>query len=457
MSKIESGSSPIEAQNISRRWLDMDSEHQSHTMKADEKREDEYFTHLKFSDLRTWIYEDELAYQASKAFSIWRLGEIKQLSFLAYAGPTPETQYFMGFDHTRLEHTDQVVKIGEAILRRNNASKEDITLSAIASVLHDVATPALGDAVKKIDPVNLNEEDFWSEGLDEGGRNFIKENGLEMQQIDDVIHNRGIIGQVLDISDRISYVMLDLSQLMTAEHLDTTMSSATDMGYREEIAQVLRQDTNVGSIYRDVVVDFENNDFYFTNPERLRRFIELRALLNKYLYLHPVSQARDMLVVSFVRPYYSFDESETTKLTPKKLRKMTDDQALDFLGEKHPELEESVYGGLGRKASMFLSFEQWYPQFWAMFDSEDEMEARRQELERQGFFIRGSVESKGFNPLTHYKVLTDDGRIIPFKEYDSDCAERIERIMEDTKGYILLWEEKGRDINALTKLELDQD
>ncbi|HYM65460.1 MAG TPA: hypothetical protein VES68_03180 [Candidatus Sulfotelmatobacter sp.] len=457
MSKQESWRAPRDELDLPRRFLDMDSQHQSHTIKADEKREDEYFTHLQFSDLRTWIYDDELAYKASDAFSVWRLGKIKQLSFLAYIGPTPETQYLIGFTHTRLEHTDQVVKIGQAILKRNNASEKDITLSTVSSVLHDKETPALGDAIKKIDQANLNEEDFWSENLGEKEEDFIKSQGLTMEQIDDVIHNRGIIGQVLDVSDRISYVMLDLSQLMSADHLDTTIATAGELGYREEIAQVLRQDTNVGSIYRDVVIDWENNDFYFRNPERLSRFLEIRALLNKYLYLHPISQARDMLVVQFVKPYYSTDESDDTKLTPKRLRKMTDEQAVDFLAENHPELEESVYKSLGRRISMDLTFEHWYPEHWEMFKSAKELEAKKNQVLEDGFFVRGSVESKGFNPLIHYKVLTDDGQVVTFKEYDPNCAARIERIADDSRGHILFWEQKGRDINAQTHAELNLD
>lgn len=48
------------------------------------------FFSLPFSDLRRWIPENDLLLDVQKAFPLGRLGSVKQLSFLSYAGPDHE-------------------------------------------------------------------------------------------------------------------------------------------------------------------------------------------------------------------------------------------------------------------------------------------------------------------------------------------------------------------------------
>ena len=49
--------------------------------------------------------------------------------------------------------------------------------------MHDIATPALGDAAKSIDPDNLDEEKFWHEVLDEKGKEFLRKKGARPSKI----------------------------------------------------------------------------------------------------------------------------------------------------------------------------------------------------------------------------------------------------------------------------------
>lgn len=446
----EQGSIPKDiATQMAQRRLDIDSLHGNHLLSPQPGREDQFFVLHPNSDLERWFYEDEEAYRAFEAFPIWRLQRIKQLSFLAYIGPRPEIQMFQEFNHTRLEHTLTTARIVETIFRRNYAPEPIVTLGVDSSMAHDMATPALGDAAKQLDPESLDEENHWRDVLGDKGKAFLESRGITLQQMDDSIHNRGLVGRVLDIADRISYVMLDLHNLINTTAVIVGQPSDLLLDYRDEIVRVLAQDTNVGSIYRDVVVDWNTEDIYFTNPERLSRFLEIRALLNKHLYLHPVSQARDLRVAQALRPYYSSDESDESMLTPSKLRRMGDEEVLHFLSEKHPELEEGIYRNLGRHTNIFFAFVDWYPQYYERFTTEQELEQRKKELETDNsLVIIGQKTSKGFNPATDLRVMDDDGNIVPFREYDPHCSGRIERIAEATKGHFLYWEDKDRDDRA---------
>lgn len=437
------------ATQMAQRRLDIDSLHGNHLLNPQPGREDQLFVLHPNSDLERWFYEDEEAYQAFEAFPIWRLQRIRQLSFLAYIGPRPEIQIFQEFNHTRLEHTLTTTRIVETIFRRNYAPEPIVTLGVDSSMAHDMATPALGDAAKQLDPESLDEENHWRDVLGDKGKAFLESRGITLQQMDDAIHNRGLVGRVLDIADRISYVMLDLHNLINTTAVIVGQPSDLLLDYRDEIVRALTQDTNVGSIYRDVVVDWNTEDIYFTNPERLSRFLEIRALLNKHLYLHPVSQARDLRVIQALRPYYSSDESDESMLTPSKLRRMGDEEVLNFLSEKHPELEEGIYRNLGRHVNIFFAFVDWYPQYYERFTTEQELEERKKELEADSsLVIIGQKASKGFNPATDLRVMDDEGNIVPFREYDPHCSGRIERIAEATKGHFLYWEDKDRDDRA---------
>lgn len=430
-------------------WLrERESNHFLHKNKGDEQREEEFFARLPNSDLAEWIYRDQEIFKAHEAFPVWRLSSIRQLSFLAYVGPSPDIQLLTPFEHSRHEHTLFAAQIVEKILQRNHADDHTLKLGINVAMVHDQATPGLGDATKKIDPDALSEEDYWYEVMEEKGWEHLRKNGISREEMDDAIHNKGLVGKVLDIADRISYVMLDLNQIVQTENMDKILIDAQELGYRAEIAEILQKDTNIGSIYQDIDIDWETEEVYFRNPERLSRFLEIRALLNKNLYMHPISLARDMMVARTIEPFYARDVSDDGILTPTKLRKMSDDQVISFIASHHPDAQEEVFRTLGKRIDIYQTFIRWTPQHFEKFTNPEELDKKRRELEKEGFFINGVIESKPFNPATEYKVLDDEGKIVPFRQYDPDCAGRIERISSSMKGHILYWQETKREIDG---------
>jgi len=433
---------------VQRRLLDLESRHGNHIAEPSEEAlrgDSEIYIALPMSELGGWIYEKDDIYKAYMALPVGRLHNVKQLSFLAYIGPSPETQYLHEFTHTRIEHTLLAARIMEAILRRNGTPEQEVKLGTIAAMMHDQATPAFGEATKKIDKDNLDEEKHWAEVMDEEAWNYLANEGITAEQADDIINNRGLLGKVLDIADRISYVMLDANQLIKISNLDAIISNAEQTGYRAEIAELVRTDTNLGAIYKDVVIDWKNGEVYFRNAERLSKFLELRALLNKNLYLHPISQARDLIVTQALRPYYSTDESDETKLTPNKLRRMSDDDVMRFVSEHDSSFEQNVYKTVGPSFAPYFAFVNWYPQYWERFTTLNALEKKKEELGSDGrLAINGETRVDRFKPATEWKIMDDTGRRLSFREYDPQCAGRIERIADAVEGYYLFWQDKDR-------------
>jgi hypothetical protein len=416
--------------------------------------DEEYHFVLPFSGLERSIYEGDEAFKASEALGIIRLMHVKQLSFLTYVGPDPEVQYPNEFTHNRHGHSFLAAIIMEEMLTGNGASEQMVQLGIDSAIAHDKKTPALGDATKKVDRDRLNEEDCWDEEMPQKGWAHLRSRGITWQQMDDAIHSRGLMGQVLDIADKISYVMLDVGQIIGPMNIDATLADAAKQGYKAEIAEILKEDPSLGSIYKDVRINFgvngQEGEVYFADPRRLGRFLKLRALLNKYLYMHPVSQARDQIVVQMIKPYYSTEEpaeDDDTKLTPKKLRRMTDDELMMFIATNRPEVQarinRTVREGMRDINSAFIG---WFPQYWQRFDTLEQAEDEKRELEEGGeFLVNGTIYSKRFNPATDFKVLGADGKIVRFKENNPELTDELESIADSVEGHLLFWQDKDRE------------
>jgi len=391
---------------------------------SDEFEDGEFHEFLPFSDLNRWIDEDDFLFRASVAFGIWsRLNGIRALSFLSYVGPSPEIQYFTGYAHNRLSHSLAVGMTAGEIGRLNNLPQVSVNYLKASGNLHDIATPALGDATKSIDPDNLDEERFWQELLSENGERFIKEEGLKKESINDIIKNRGVLGQVLDIADRITYTMKDLHEV-----IGSIRSGINIYPYLIELRYPLSHYPDIGNIYKDVVVDRKRDLVFFSDVKHLGVFLLLRALMHKHLYMEPTSQGRDLFVANLLRPLYSRDGSNL--LSPQKLRKMTDRQALNVLAKHYefPRLQgEWIYAQLTN----------WYPRY----ERCDDLQQANQKAKDLGqeFLVMGIKECKGFDAGLSYLTLDENQKVVSFEDLDPGIADQIRGIEKDTRAVYVFY------------------
>jgi len=401
--------------------------------------EEDFFEFLPFSDLKRWTPTDSLLTKASNAFKIReRLHEIRALSFLSYVGPNPEQQYFIGYSHDRLDHSLVVAITAGEIGRLNNLPQKDIDTLEASGLLHDIATSALGDATKSIDPDNLDEEKFWQELLDKKGRTFLKERGIKIETIDGIIKNRGVLGQILDIADRITYTMKDLHNVVGAAE-----SKINIHPYLIELRYPLSHHPQIGNIYKDVIVDQKKDIVFFADPKRLGVFLLLRALMHRHLYMESTSQGRDIFVANLIKPLYSPDGSQP--LNPTLLRQMTDRELLDFLAKYYqfPRLQgEWIYALLTN----------WYPRYES-FETQEEAGQKEKEISNNGFLVLGVKECRGFDAGLSYLTLDKNQKVVALEDTDPGMAHQIRGIERDTRAVYVFYTDISEDtpINELLR------
>ena len=385
---------------------------------------------LPYSDIRNeWLLEGSVYQEAYVAFPLYRLGEIKSLSFLSFRpslDSTVEIEVNVPFTHDRLDHSLVVAMVSEKIFRRNGYDEQTINRGIIAGLLHDIATPALGDSTKSLDPVNLHEEDHWREVIDNEGYRFLERHDVDPLEMSAIIKNQGMHGVVLDIADRITYVMKDL-------HHTTGFSGILSDTNFTELAEKLAKNQSIGNIYRDVHIDPDTQQVYFDDPARLFDFLELRGLLHFSLYQNPLSAGRDALVSHFLEPFYTPGQpTKDRPLTPSRLREMTDRELMIFLSEqygRHPASYDFFYNDMSA----------WNPKF-EQFASVGEANKRRAQMRDEPDTLPlDIIVMKGFDPGTDYLVRADDGTIVPFKDAYPQRAMMLREMSEETKGIYLFY------------------
>ncbi len=398
----------------------------------------EMYGDLPYSTLGQWTEENDIYDKASRNLPLGRLHFVKTLSFLSYIGPDPQNTYFMEYHHTRFDHSFTVALVVEKILRQNGFPEEEINIGIIAGIIHDIATPAHGDATKKVDPEALDEEKFWWEAIDKKGRDFITQKlKIPKETLGKIIKNEGLLGQVLDIADRITYTMKDLNAIAYDQKELSLLKKLSLDPLLLPFRYLLSHYPEIGNIFQEVGVDRKKQEVFFNNPQHLGVWLLLRAHLYKALYLNPVSLGRDLFVGQLIRPFYS--RTGEARLTPEKLRQMTDDQLIRMLHEAY--YKEPVIGF----PRFYQDLVNWYPQF-ARFESRKEAESAAKKLgKRRNIKFIGIQECKGFDPATSYKVADQSGNILPFSEFDPTTAKEIEQITEETKGVFVFFVDLVKD------------
>jgi len=407
-----------------------------------EDRDGEYCFFLPYSDLRGWVEQDDFLFRASEMLHLRRLDGVRTLSFVNYAGDNSWGKAATNYNQTRFDHSLGVARVDEEISRRNSLSGKEVKIGVVSALIHDRATPAGGNATKKVDPERLDEEIWWHEDLDHESEELFEELGITQSQVDKIIHNRGMLGKILDVADWITYVMKDLYEAVGHVGPQQWLEDS----FLTECATVIAEDHAIGDIYKEVRIDAAQEDVFFTDPQRLKRFLTLRALLHRDLYLDPISQGKDLKTKLLIEKFYTRDESSPEDLlTPRRLREMTDYELTRYFADK--------CGCVDDFCSFSQEFYEWYPHHFERFEDVEQARNREEELKNTpGITVFGTREIKGFNPGTLLNVRSEDGTILPYRQYDPKGAVKIEAMAQETKGvyvYYVVNEEEESDFYRL--------
>ena len=239
------------------------------------------------------IPDSGLANDAVQTFHLMRLAGIKQLSFL-HDPVLKEYDRSAGalmFDHTRYCHvldTHAVANIISANIGFDEQTRDTLLTAAIT---HDALTPAGGDSVKLVDPVAFDEDVHYPELLVGGEwEEFRKRFGIDRDLLVQTIMGEGLLGRILDISDKSSYLARDVdAYLMTAN----PFKDARNTNYYA-VADIVTSDPYVCAVWESA--RRYDGSLVFGDKERLGRFLKLRALMFRSLYYNPFSRFFEYLV-----------------------------------------------------------------------------------------------------------------------------------------------------------------
>ncbi len=352
------------------------------------------------------------AFGRSEPFS--RLGNISQLGYLV--PPRPEewsddvsVAYTVPqFHHPRWVHSLQVPILAEITLARNGFSQEERAPMVLTAGCHDIATPAGGDSIKRVDPKNLHEEENFLWVLERYGlaERWAEKFGFNSELAQSWVKGEGLFGQLLDALDKISYTALDCYWV--------------GLQRPGQIRNLCLKHPLVMDVWQDIRFTADRKRFFFTNPGRLFRFLLLRAYEHQELLFNPYSRALDLFLKKLTLPLY-----KKGIITKEQLLTQSDEWLERTLSEYYPQ-----------EIKCYIEPENLS---WKKFAT-----AR----ERKDFCLKSEVEIdhleyiRGFITGLDWPVLEDD-KIIPLRQAVSrNKTKLLEGIAASTVGHYVYYKIK---------------
>lgn len=261
-------------------------------------------------------------------FNVWRLSYIKQLGFLQapYYGEEGKYTYLKMplSDGTRLLHSFDVTAIASIMAYNNRLSELATNHLRAAALSHDMATPAGGDSVKLVDFQALDEDINYPAITKTLDWKQMKRFGVQKKLLSSTVQGKGVLGEFLDIADKLAYVARDLEKCW--HHLAVGLE-ADQLGLKT-LTGLVERHPYVCGVWDSVVI--KDDHPCFTDVVRLVAFLKVRVLMFRELYYHPVSRFGEYFVSRLlVRTLY-----EQGKLTKADLLKMTDNELVRRLDEE---------------------------------------------------------------------------------------------------------------------------
>ncbi len=373
----------------------------------------------------------EVYWAVNSSLSLMRLHEIRALSLLAFSRKDEKNFYSVGseFPQTRLFHTFLTTRVLEYILRNNNSPSQEINLGIMAGLTHDLATPALGDPTKEIDPDNLSEEKALSRLLNRYDLSALERLGFEKEKLLAIVSNEGVIGQLLDIADKIAYTSVDL--YFYAGHPSHFPDQGPLNVLLAPIRKILSADPNWANLYREVVT--ETGEPYFKNSKRLGRFLELRALMHQALYLNPHCRGRDRMYQFLLLPLYSKEASPDFPFNPENLMFYTDKEAGDILNNYWKIMIE------GMPFEHVLGI---LPNYVAIKNPAEIPQAVKA-LEQRGLLPIAAETIREFDPAVNFLTIDPkDEKIKPYSQVNPRHSRHLRQLVTDcNRTVIYYWPE----------------
>ena len=369
--------------------------------------------------------EGSVFYEICRNDAFHRLGGISQLGYLVPPRPKEwnknvSVSYVIPqFHHTRWIHSLLTAIIMEIVLARNGFSKKERASVVLTAGSHDIATPAGGDSVKRVDPEKLGEEESFAwvlkyYGLD---KKWKKQFGFNLVDAERWVAGEEAFGQLLDFIDKISYTALDCFHLGEKR--------------KGKVRNFCLKHPLVMDVWQDIIAP-DGKNFIFSNPENLFNFLLLRAYeFQEFLY-SPYSRALDLFIKKMVQPLY-----RKGIITREQLLTRDDDWLYWTLQQYYPEEIKCIInpGELS----------------WKKFKTEKEQKMFCRQLGRR---LDHAEQIVKFNTGLDFPVLSQ-GRVIPLREaIPQEKVKLLEKISASMMGYYVYYLHQSTKIPNVACLQI---
>lgn len=388
---------------------------------------------MPFTGFGYVVEEGGLTEATMRAFGIYRLHCIRQLGFLhdpvvreAYSGVEGSGSLFA---HTRYLHTHDVHALALLIARNNSLSQDDERHLRVAALTHDALTPAGGDTIKLVAPKLLDEETNYPLLFERPEWESLKqEYSLSEARLAAIVTNKGVLGRILDLADKIAYVALDASMFF---HRLRFLGFTTGYEVFTGIRTFMDAHPRACTVWDSIVV--EEGRVVVEDSELLADFLQLRAIMFRDVYYAPEARFLEHMLAKIVVQYL-VDEGTVT--------------IPDLLAEDDRWLEERINEVMGGWFCMRTVGSD-INSYAEAFLEECVARARQRELVAQGALTMldrfdGSAASGSSLFVRAHGSVQPFGRACPKR------ARAIEGTLREAKPYRLyyLWPEAENAIGA---------
>jgi len=377
---------------------------------------------LPHSGIGYVVFEGGLIQEIDNVFGLHRLNGVRQLASLhdPVIGEGECKIYPTPFHHTRYVHSLDVCAIATLIGKRCGLSQNDFITLRVAAQSHDALTPAGGDTIKAIDWEGLDEDAHYPElFLRPGWKEFRDKYNISEAVLAETILGKGLLGSILDISDKLAYTGRDLEMFLSKNRYGGHAWENFGDSY-DRMMSLISANPYPCSVWD--CAELKDGQLVFTDKDRLADFFHIRALMFKILYNNASARFSEAGFVGEVAKVLYEDQV----ITRAELLEMTDEHLFNVIAKALNT--QSLYFTVGpnsgdprielfRTAEEALKFER---------------EVVRAEPNTMTHLDVNVKHSTSF--LTKFKVLLGD-KIVPFEIACPFSAWDIKQIVHDRRPY----------------------
>jgi len=293
----------------------------------------------------------------------------------------------------------------ELILARNGFSQEERAPIVLTAGCHDIATPAGGDSIKRVDPKSLHEEEGFAWVLERHGlsQRWAEQFGFNLAVAKDWVKGKRLFGRLLDATDKLAYTALDCYYV--------------GLQRPGQIRNLCLKYPLIMDVWQDIQFTPDRSRFFFTQTERLFQFLLLRAYEFQELLFNPYSRTLDLFLKKLVRPLY-----KRGIITKEQLLTQSDEWFERTLNKYYPQ-----------EIKCYIEPEELA---WKKFATARE---RQEFCQKSGVKVDHLERIAGFTTGLDWLTFKG-GKIIPLRQAVSRTKVRLlEEVMASTRGYYVYY------------------